>query len=185
MLTRFILQLIVFISIARAQLLTVHIYAKPLSSSESIGLGSLHYDKNTTHASFTQNDLTIDDGHYCIGTTDLPNLECFTYTKLFKSTLLTKLLLVHLDADKNIARLSISSSALQSESNPADSSIQLSLSFVKYDPKPIKRLAQPKKPENQHENIEKDSPTSWIQKNWMYVVPPLLIMFLLLGEDQK
>ncbi|CUM53175.1 unnamed protein product [Debaryomyces tyrocola] len=181
MLTRYILQLLVLISIAHAQLLSVQIYAKPLSS-KPITLGSLHYDKNTTHASFTQNDLAIDDGNYCIGTTDLPNLECFTYTKLSKSTLGTKLLLVHLNADKNIAHLSMSTASVSK--NPSESPIQVAVSKVNYDPKPIKNT-KPEKTQTNPEATEEESPKSWIQKNWMYVVPPLLIMFVLLGEDEK
>lgn len=181
MLTRCILQLLVLISIAHAELLTVQIYAKSLSSTP-IPLGSLNYDKNTTHASFTQNDLAINDGYYCIGTTDLPNLECFTYTKLSKSTLGTKLVLVHLNADKDIAHLSMSTAPVSK--NPSESPIQVTVSKVNYDPKPIKN----KKPENAQANPEatkEDPPKSWIQKNWMYVVPPLLIMFVLLGDDEK
>ena len=181
MLTRFILQLVVFISIAHAQLLSVQIFAKPLSS-KPITLGTLHYDENTTHASFFQNDLAIDDGHYCIGTSDLPNLECFTYTKLSKSTLGTKLLLVHLDADKNIAHLSMSTASVSK--NPIESSIQVAISKVNYDPKPIKKT-KPEKTQTNPGATEEEAPKSWIQKNWMYVVPPLLIIFVLLGEDEK
>lgn len=181
MLIHSILQLLALISIAHAQLLTVQIYANPLSSKPTV-LGSLHYDKNTTHVSFTQNDIVIDDGLYCIGTKDLPSLECFTYTKLSKSTLGTKVLLVHLDSHKNIAHLSMSTSTSVSK-KPSESSIQVAVSRVQYDPKPIKSK-QPEKAQNSSETTE-EAPKSWIQKNWMYVVPPLLIMFVLLGEDEK
>lgn len=181
MLTRYLLQLLVLISIAHAHILSVQIYAKPLSS-KPITLGSLHYDKNTTHASFAQSDLAIDDGHYCIGTTDLPNLECFTYTKLSESTFGTKLLLVHLNANKNIAHLSMSTAPVSK--NTSESSIQVAVSKANYDPKPIKNT-KAEKAQTNPEATEEEAPRSWIQKNWMYVVPPLLIMFVLLGEDKK
>ncbi|KSA04116.1 uncharacterized protein AC631_00195 [Debaryomyces fabryi] len=77
----------------------------------------------------------------------------------------------------------MSTAAASEQKKTSESSIQVAVARLQYDPKPIK-AKQPEKAQNNPETTE-EAPKSWIQKNWMYVVPPLLIMFVLLGEDEK
>lgn len=180
MLTYLILTLIALITVVHAQVQTVNIYARPIASSKVTTLGTIYYDKETSQASFTQKEVTIGSGEYCIGTNDLPSLECFSYTKLASPTLLDKVLLVFLDADKNISHLSMSSASSVSRGLSGPS---VEVSSVRHAPEPIK--SKPTVPKDEPKPDDDVAPKSWIQRNWMYVVPPLLIVFALLGEEEK
>ncbi|KAG7663795.1 uncharacterized protein J8A68_002655 [[Candida] subhashii] len=148
---------------------------------------------------------------YCFGTNDLPNHECFSYTKGIKS-LKSVQFHVFLDQASQIQHISVN---YDSETNDNDGP-QVIIHPFELAPSPnlnpeslkgkqkkessagqqrVEKVIQKKiikvKDENGNE-IEKEieqevevevDDRSWIQKNWMYIVPPL-ILFLMFSKDE-
>ncbi|RLV85720.1 hypothetical protein JA9_001700 [Meyerozyma sp. JA9] len=127
---------------------------------------------------FIAGALALEPGYYCVGTKDLPGHECFTYTYLdggmdHKAVQVTidngqvsHLALIHND-DENVKIVS------------AGAAPSPNMDPVPLQSKKKKAVQQEEKEEG--EEVEK----SWIQKNWMYVVPPLMILMMLMPADEE
>ncbi|XYA00280.1 hypothetical protein QA089_002816 [Meyerozyma guilliermondii] len=128
---------------------------------------------------FIAGALALEPGYYCVGTKDLPGHECFTYTYLdggmdHKAVQVTvdngqvmQLALIHNEDEKAVK---IVSAAVGPNPN--------------MDPVPLqskKKKAVQQEEKEDGEEVEK----SWIQKNWMYIVPPLMILMMLLPADEE
>ncbi|EGW33731.1 uncharacterized protein SPAPADRAFT_59095 [Spathaspora passalidarum NRRL Y-27907] len=148
---------------------------------------------------------------YCIGTTDVPNSECFAYVKGINS--LNKATLhVFLDSNKEISHLSISHDSVADVKhrvkfhaigtsatpnlNPQSLKKQKEQANAQTGPR-VEKVTKKKivKVVDEHGNtvdkeieeeveVEVDE-RSWVQKNWMYIVIALLMFMALGGEDKK
>lgn len=152
------------------------------------------------------------DINYCFGTSDLANHECFSYTKGLDSLELVQFH-VFLDKYSEAARLSVNYDQQSKNSNEPQvitHSFQLAPS-PNLNPESLKgKKAQDSKGKqrvekvverkivkvkDEHGNeVEKEveqevevvvDNRSWIQKNWMYIVPPLILFLVMTGEEPK
>ncbi|ODQ81518.1 hypothetical protein BABINDRAFT_159799 [Babjeviella inositovora NRRL Y-12698] len=150
----------------------------------SQSLGSLSYDAATQEAEFAINEALgpVPDSVYCISNSEYG--PCVAYKRL--AAPLNEVLVIHLDADHNIDQLSLVGSGAASEANTVvtlmkgpNSGAQPILKSSAVNPE-IGNEGQPV-PEGDLKKQEK----SFIQQNWMYIVPPLVILFMMLPQEEE
>lgn len=149
------------------------------SKKQLHALGTLEI--TAENAEFVPSELQVLPGYYCVGTKDLPGHQCFTYTYLDRGIDL-KTVQVAVE-NGNILRLSL----VQRVNDEAVKVISPAAAPTpNMDPVPL-QLKKKKQAteESQNENDEEEAEKSWIQKNWMYIVPPLMILMMLLPEEEK
>lgn len=149
---------------------SISLYAKPVAGGSQVSIGSLE----TEGFNLETKNVVLPAGDYCVGTGSLPNHECFSYVSHTKGDILAGLV-VTLALDESIARLSIGKDGVKVK--PAHS-----LPSPNLKPATIEKKKE-KVVDEKGEEVEEDT-RSWIQRNWIYVVPPLLI-FMLVAPDGK
>ncbi|RLV90533.1 hypothetical protein JA1_004480 [Spathaspora sp. JA1] len=152
---------------------------------------------------------------YCIGTSDVPNSECFSYIKGI-SSLDQTIFHVFLDSNKEISHISISHNS--EEADPID--IKHRVKFHSLELAAVPNLnSQSSKKQKEQENaktgprvekvtrkkvikvkdengneVDKEieeqvevevDDRSWLQQNWMYIALALVMFMVLGGEDKK
>lgn len=149
----------------------IDIYARPLNSQQLLEIGTID-----EKGAFDKIPATITEP-VCLGTKDLPNHECFAVVL----DLDKYLFVVQLDQFDKVQGISVSL---------GDRKIQKPVKVpppnLRPNTKKVQGQAQTQtQGQNKAQNEEKEVEKSWIQKNWMYIVPPLLILFVVLGDDEK
>lgn len=176
------------------------IFARNLDSLSVAELGSLNYDLSTAKLEFTEDSYEITPGPYCIGTRDLASKECFAYVEV--NDQLGGDFVLYVDDKNEMTELSF----LRSQEVGLRLRLKKVVTNIVPNLEPFQGQQQVKQPvtqrvtrkrvvENENgekveveEVIEEVVPVderSWIQKNWMYVVPPLLLLLVLSPEDKQ
>ncbi|EMG49209.1 hypothetical protein SBY92_000582 [Candida maltosa Xu316] len=201
-----IINTLLIISIASAAETTrINLFIKSIddaSSSDSIGF----IDNDSVY--LMEETPLNPDKFYCIGTKDLENHECFTFLNGVDSLNHT---VIDAFMDKDNAEIVRLSLTFAEESTNKLRKHRFAKSPVpNLNPDSLKKLKQQQQQSQEkgkveivkqkriikvtddegnevekeiEEEIEVDN-RSWIQKNWMYIVPPL-ILFLIMGGDNK
>lgn len=168
---------------ASSALAEVNIFAKSSDASgASFSIGSISDD-----LTFNQLEYSL-SGEYCIGTDDLPNHQCFAFIKSEDQSRIN--LIINKDSE-GILRIQI---------NP-NPSVEESIVIISHDdqkgPSPIMHPVHKNKQQNQNKDESSTSSgvgedgeeivvddRSFIQKNWMYIVPGLILLFMGLGAEE-
>ncbi|KAL7664870.1 ER membrane protein complex subunit 10 [[Candida] zeylanoides] len=190
--------LLYLISLALAQ--TVKVYACLPYTSDKLEIGSIVVDDNGP-SMFGERSSAIDDNvHYCIGTNDLSNHGCFAYTgntknaKFVVQTSDTEIVRLQLNPDPaapSVVRVNGGAPAGPTPiMRPVHKRKHTSKQPTRKRIRPRKQSAEKAKEdedvaEEEAEEEEEVDDRSWVQKNWMYIVPGLLILFVGLGSDEQ
>ncbi|KAI5957843.1 hypothetical protein KGF57_003110 [Candida theae] len=147
----------------------VNLFIRPLDGTESNPIG---YIENEL-VYLMETDLQKEYG-YCIGTKDIHHHDCFSYhTNL--ANLSHAVFHLFLDGDGDVERLSLSFDDKLNEPKVVKHKI-LVAPGPNLTPASINKPREEQKNGGGGEGIEVPVDNrSWIQKNWMYVVPPLII----------
>lgn len=175
------------------------LFSRNLDSLAVTQLGSLHYDPAAATSDFSAHDSHILPGSYCIGTSDLPLKECFVY--LETSGDLGGEFVVFVDDENQVSDISFLRGAggFTLRVEKVVSNVKPNLTpFHKKEPvkEPVtQKVTRKRVVENENgekveieEEVEEVVPVderSWIQRNWMYVVPPLLLFLVMAPEDKQ
>lgn len=177
----------------------INLYGKDVYSDAVYSLGGIDYNPDSKSANFQSQDIRTYSSSLCLGTLDLPDHDCFVYHELGNKNLEGKFKLFV--SEVGIQRISF-------EASPE----KLSVDVVEVGHGPTPNLLPEvpvKKPEQQQkktvvrkrvvkndneeeivveevvlEMAEEDT-RSWVQKNWVYIVPPLIIFMLFAPADDK
>lgn len=175
----------------------IGIYARNVLTLAVIPVGSLDYDLPASKVEFTPEVGHIEPGSYCLGSKDSVESDCFAYIETEGQ--LAGEFIVFVDED-DVAGLSFIK---------GKAGLQLRVEKVSSGPvpnlEPLQGQQQAKAPVTQkvtrkrvvenedgekveiEEEIEEIVPVderSWVQKNWMYIVLPLVLVLLLSPEDK-
>ncbi|KAK6198535.1 uncharacterized protein RJT21DRAFT_414 [Scheffersomyces amazonensis] len=190
---------------------SIKVFVKSLQDNTIETVGSIQYNTNKKRAEFVYNDdkeIQLNKGSgYCFGTEDIPNHECFAYVEGNNKSIKSKNFHLFTNEQDEISQLSISNedgdkpkviihNVVKSPvPNLNAESIKGQKQNQKAGPK-IEKVVQKKvvkyindegieseKEIEEEVEVEVDD-RSWIQKNWMYIVPTL-ILFLLMGDEKK
>ncbi|CAH6718427.1 hypothetical protein CLIB1444_01S06480 [[Candida] jaroonii] len=181
--------ILMFTTLVMAEVQRISLYGTGLSDKEHIELGHLEINKNNLKGMYLPCRIDSIDSEFCIGAKDIPGSECFYKT----NDLSNKQFVVYIDNgkvdyltiresnDKHKVLVKETPKAPQPNLNPSNK--------PKKAPVEVKTVKTFKTDENGNkievtQEIE-EPPKSWIQKNWTYIVPPLLILFVLMGDDKK
>ena len=187
----------------------INLFIKPIDQVTSDPIGFIEND-----AVYLMDvaDLQLENQAYCIGTKDIHNNECFSYQS--NAPNLTQAVFnLFLDGEGDILRISLSFDdklakpqvkkrkqviAAQPNLNPDSLKKQREEQQKKAGDGPVVEKVKQKKLIKEIDDngvevtreIEEEvevpvDDRSWIQKNWMYVVPPLLIFMLAGGGNEQ
>lgn len=181
--------ILMFITMVIAEVERISLYGTGIKDKQHIELGHLELNLDNLKGMYLPSRIDTIDGDYCIGAKDIAGNECFHKT----NDLSDKQFVVYINGNK-IDYLTVKESkdtqkviikqtpkAPQPNLNPSTK--------PKKAPVEIKKVKTFKTDENGNkvevvQEIE-EHPKSWIQKNWTYIVPPLLILFVLMGDEKK
>lgn len=175
----------------------IQFFAHNLDTQEEVQLGSIDYDLQASRSEFWAENLPIVPGAYCVGTKDLPGKECFAYLETDAD--IAGEFVVYVDNKDQLAEVSFlrGKSGLTSSVKKVTANVvpNLNPSQGQQVKEPvIQKVTKKRVVENENgEEVEIEEEVeeavavderSWIQKNWMYIVPPLLLFLLLAPEDK-
>lgn len=193
------LSFVFFLLVTITALSTIKIYGRNLGSDLETAIGEIKYDSETRTASFEPNSPTDLGTHLCLGTHDLPNHKCFVYHEQSNGSLKGKFQLF-LNEDY-ILRLSFSPSSehlsvqvIEPVYGPAPNLKPVAMETTSaQQPLETKTVVRKRilKDENGVETEVEEEVTevigvdnrSWVQKNWMYIVPPLILFLIVAPND--
>lgn len=191
------LSFFLFLLVAAAS--TINIYGRELGTESEVAIGQIRYDSETKAALFdpvTSNGL---GRQLCLGTHELPNHKCFVYHEQANGSLQGKFQLF-MDGN-DIVRLSFSASTgdlsvevIETTYGPAPNLQPVAVeSTSAQQPLQTKTVVRKRivKNENGEESEVEEQVTevtevdnrSWVQKNWMYIVPPLVLFLIVAPGD--
>ncbi|CAH2352092.1 endoplasmic reticulum membrane protein complex subunit 10 [[Candida] railenensis] len=171
----------------------INIFANPLDGTSKINIGSI-IATESNEFKFNQVNSLSANIDYCVGTEDLANHECFGYVEAKSDNGKLKLLVKRDSNEGTIHKISI---------NPDINSEQdLIVVGEERGPSPIlnpvhsqKQNAAKKGGVNSNaasdsgeagEDVEEEVDNrSFVQKNWMYIVPGLLLLFMGLSPEEE
>lgn len=168
----------------------IQLYARSVSTGTTSDFGILDVDTQTFELSFS------DRGSFCIGTTAIDNHDCFEYIEVSEDTWSPLTVQVFLGPTNEILRLSLiqgSSVVITKESESPSPNFNTT---TQKTPEKRKAVVKSKKTvvevdEDGKEvvkEVEVEEPVderSWLQKNWIYVVIPLVLLMLLTDDKNK
>ncbi|KAK6874129.1 hypothetical protein K6H11_001773 [Candida tropicalis] len=181
----------------------INLFIKPIDGQSSDSIGFIN--DNSVYLVDTELDPSKS---YCIGTKDLENHECFTFINGV-SSLNNTVIDAFIDENGDITRLALN---FDESSKPTIRKHKVHPAAIpNMNAESIKKQRQQQQQQAQNsgkvrvvkqkklikyiddegnevekeieEEVEIDE-RSWVQKNWMYIVPPLLL-FLVMGGDSK
>lgn len=179
---------------------SLSIYARDIDNDVRTTIGAILFDEKTNIAAF--NPVTVGNigKAVCLGTDDLPNHECFVYHELSKEELQGRFQII-VD-ESGIRRISFAPSAeelvvgvVEVTRAPAPNLLPVAMELQAV-PKPQTKQVMRKRvivddagvesvvEEEVLEVVEQDN-RSWVQKNWMYIVPPLVLFLIFSPEPPK
>lgn len=173
---------------------TIELFASSVASGARIELGSISYD-SSTNTTVSQIHSDLGRGDYCIGTESLHGHECFTYLEVSEAGLNGQFVLF-VDNLNDVSDISLvaGNSGLQAVVQKIAAGPQPNLNPSMAVPKKeplkviVKKIVENEKGEKiEVEEVEEvaEDTRSWVQKNWMYIVPPLLIVMMLIPEEKE
>lgn len=186
-----------FIASIYGALQTFGIYADDLSNNK-IKLGRIEYDPNTTIGEFIKDDETESlSGKFCIGTPDLDDMNCFAYVSLGSGgdkDYPSRQFYIYLKQDNSIDYISypVSSNSkvqvIHSVEAPVPNLHPSNKQSSKGSKEPKKTIIKKTAKDEDGNLVEIEEEEivderSWLQKNWVYVVIPLVLLFL--SSDDK
>lgn len=146
------------------------LYAESVDNALKVEIGTINYDRLAGAANFSRTDAPFLLDEYCIGT----NIEpCYVCGMLSDDILKERLVRLHLAPDKSVDYISL---------GPKDTKDVKIIPNTKA-PSPIFEVRETADTEKTPLDVNSKQ-KSWIQQNWIYVVPPLLILFFLLPEEE-
>lgn len=177
---------------ALAALSTINIYATELGSSTEIALGTIDCEPLLKTATFLATPPAPLGLALCLGTHDLPHHSCFVYHESANGVLQGKF------------QLFVDATGVQRVSFGAAADVMVDIVEVVHSPAPdlkpflaLQNLVQPVDTktvlrksvvtdeagaesvvEEMVEEVVQPDTRSWVQKNWMYIVPPLILLFI-------
>lgn len=172
-------------------------YARGLDSAQKVPVGTLSFAEGTLEAQFASADPALQPGLYCIGTDDLPGKSCFAYLEVsgrlggkFVAFVGPDGELVDVTFVQGPGELSGTAEVRNRAAQP-----QYDETFRQKEPVKTQKVTRRKVVENEagekveveetvEEVVEVDN-RSWIQKNWLYVVLPLVLFLVLAPDDKK
>lgn len=172
-------------------------FAHNLDTLEEVQLGSLEYDQQASTSEFRAENLPIVPGTYCVGTKDVPGKDCFAFLETDGD--ISGEFVVYVDKKDELAEVSFlrGKSGLSSSVKKVTANVvpNLNPSQGQQVKEPVtQKVTKKRVVENENgeeveieEEVEEAVPVderSWIQKNWMYIVPPLLIFLVMAPEDK-
>lgn len=171
----------------------VNIFANSIDNASRIKVGSI-VTADANGFEFQQENSLPANTDYCIGTSDLPNHECFGYIRTLVEDEKLKLL-VKADSTGGIIKKLLINPDIQAQQPlvvvaevGGPSPIMNPVHSQKKNSKPAKSRIAPDggevvAEEEEEEEVEDDR--SFVQKNWMYIVPGLLLLFMGLSPAEE
>lgn len=146
------------------------------SSLRLFALGTVELSPGGT--AFVPAATVLAPGRYCVGTKDLPGHECFTYTHL-EGGIGQKTVQVTVE-DGKVLQLALANGS-------PDTPVKIVTPAVAPTPNldPVPLQVKKKKPKVVENTEDQQVTKSWIQENWMYIVPPLVILMMLLPAEEE
>lgn len=172
-------------------------FAHSLDTLEEIQLGSIDFDQESSSSAFLAEKNQFVPGPYCIGTRDLPGKECLAYLETDGG--ISGEFVVYIDSKNELAEVSFfrGKSGLSSTVRKVTANVVPNLNpsqGQQVNEPVIQKVTKKRVVENEagekveiEEEVEEEvtvDDKSWIQKNWMYVVPPLLLFLVFAPEDK-
>lgn len=178
---------------------SIDIYAQDVHSKSEVSLGAIHFDHQSKSASFSATGADVVGTSLCLGTHDIPGQECFVYQEAADGKLGGSF---QLFVDQNgIQRLSFSPSLEEFSAEIIEISHgagpnMLPLFQEKTAQKPQTSTVVRKRVVTDEDGVEsvveeevveviEEDNRSWVQKNWMYIVPPLVLFLLFAPVDEQ
>lgn len=172
-------------------------FAQNLETQNNVQLGSLEYDQQSSTSAFSPENHPTEAGSYCIGTKDLPGKECFAYLETTGD--ITGQFVIYVDNKNELTEVSFlrGANVLDSRVERIKTNVVPNLNPSQGQPikEPVvqkvsrKVVVQNEDGEDVEivEEVEEVVPVddrSWIQKNWMYIVLPLVLVLLVAPEEK-
>lgn len=194
---RFILLLALCIaSVSSTDTLKYEVYGKVLQTGEKVNLGHLDIFSDYTGGYYTGENIES-YSEFCVGVEGLKGHECIGIAESPRD--IEFAVNLKQNGDFGFLSLTVPSDSSAQISNTQEPQIPYSHNIIVMKTSPIpspnlkpnnipkKQLQKAAKSTNEGSNNDDDPELekSWIQKNWMYIVPPLLILFVLMGDEEK
>ncbi|CAK7905166.1 endoplasmic reticulum membrane protein complex subunit 10 [[Candida] anglica] len=176
-----------FLTLALTVSAQVNLFARSIDGSSEVALGNFDVE------GFSQGEFLEPGIDYCISTNEVPNHDCFALYRAQEEFENLHFIVQSTEDYSKIERISI---------NPNSNSPIVEIIKVENGPKPVmnpfndknkkkkaagtgKGATEGQKIEEEEQEEEEEDNRSFIQKNWMYIVPGLLILFFALGEQEE
>lgn len=189
------------ISVAAATERTLDIYYRSITSNSKVNLGEIRYDPQTNTSSFTEKSALPKHESLCLGTDKLPNNECFIYLET-KEQPPTGNFVVLVDDSGLPSDVSLElhkgeiwgaqTKPIAKGPVPNFEPANREVSQEPVKKKTVKKITTTKVENGEEIQIEEEiieeeeeDNRSWVQKNWLYIVIPLVILMFLSPEDEK
>lgn len=181
-----------------AALTSISIYARDVTNNAKIPLGAILLDDDRKIATFTADPIKGIGKAVCLGTSDLPGHDCFSYHELANDKLQGSFQVI-VD-ESGIQRISFTPAArdlavdvVEVKRAPGPNLLPVAMD-LQVAPKTQSKMVTRKRVVVDDEGVEtiveeevlevlEDDKRSWVQKNWMYIVPPL-ILFLIFAPNE-
>lgn len=180
-----LLVLILLVGNCLAQTLSIHYSVVP--SHKEHAFATIEYAPGSKKATVQIEDIPETSGDICLGTASLPHHECFAYSNTLKRAQFH----IYLDSSGNIDHLAANSANEASVTvHPFVAAPVPNLNPESYRKKAAAQKVLQKKviTDEDGEEVEVEEEVvvpaderSFIQKYWMYIVPPLLL-FMMAGD---
>lgn len=177
----------------------ITLFGKNLQTGDMKSIGVVRYKPDIQKGMYEPTDEVLDNSSkYCIGTNDLSNHECFAQVEDLSS----KQFVVQLNQEGGIEYITTHTIDVASKKKGKKKDVEMMINGLRQRvmvkpgvlaPEPNlnpSNVAKKHQQQQQQQLATKgegkdEEEKSWVQKNWMYIVPPLLILFVLLGDEEK
>lgn len=181
-----------------AALSSISIYARDVTNNAKVSIGSILFDNQRKIAAFSAEPAPGISKTVCLGTDDLSGHDCFVYHQLAGEELQGSFQ-VFVD-ESGIQRISFAPSAeklavgvVEVSRAPGPNLLPVAME-LQPAPKAQTKLVMRKRVVIDDEGVEtvveeevlevvEEDNRSWVQKNWMYIVPPL-VLFLIFAPNE-
>lgn len=174
-------------------------FVKNLDADVVTELATLDYNSESGNSELIPVSADLAPGSYCMGTFDVPQKECFVFFEHLG--LVSGDFVVYVDEELKISDISFISGGNGLRLRVAGVVTNVVPNLTPFHKKePVKqpttqKVTRKRVVENENgekveieEEVEEIVPEDerlWIQKNWMYIVPPLLLFMVFAPDDSK
>lgn len=182
---------------------TIDVFARSMTSNQKLVFGEITYDPASNSTLYNAKIESLPQHEtLCLGTKDLPQSECFFYLETFENPPSGDFVVFVDDAGQlshltveihNQGKWGVQSRHVSKGPEPNLNPINRQ----QVQKEPVKQKIVTKRTTTKVENgetieveeevteeVEEDT-RSWVQKNWMYIVIPLLIILVMSPEEEK